>query len=603
MPTPPLFRSLVAHSHLRASALLCASAFCLLSLFSSPAAAQPAPPPDTIYHHATIYTVNDESPTAQAIAITGDRIEAVGTNGAVLALAGPETVLVNLDSKTVLPGLIDAHGHLAGLGALSLGVIDLSYTRTYQQVIDLVRAKADRTPKGDWVIGRGWDQESWPGKQMPTHDQLTEAVPDHPVTLSRVDGHALLANQAAMDIAEISPETPSPSGGEILKDSDGEPTGVFVDNAEGLIGRAIPESARIELAASLLAAQEQCFSAGLTGVHDMGVSPTDLKTFEALVNDGVLKLRVYAVLSGAYAKDYFAEHGLTIGDTLTVRSTKLYMDGAMGSRGAWMLEPYADRPTDADGNPYTGLAVSETAYIADITADGIRNGYQVCTHAIGDRGNREALDAYLRGEFMGTDGIRPIGAEEPTMLADARFRIEHAQLLSPADIPRFAQLGVIPSMQPKHCTSDMRWVDARVGPERAKGAYAWRSLTDSGAPIVAGSDFPVEPHNPFLGFHSAVTRQNGDSYPPGGWHPEQKLTRMETLKAFTINAAYAAFEENTKGTLEPGKLADFIVIDRDVMTCPEAEILETRVLTTILGGQVVYEAPPATPLTDPGDEP
>jgi len=424
-------------------------------------------------------------------------------------------------------------------------------------------------------------------------------VPDHPVLLSRVDGHALLANQAAMDAADISPETPSPAGGEVMKNERGEPTGVFVDNAESLIGRAVPESARIDLASSLLAAQARCLAAGLTGVHDMGVSPSDLEVFQSLLDDGSLKLRVYAVVSGAYAKDYFAAHGLTIGDTLTVRSTKLYMDGAMGSRGAWMLEPYTDRPTDMDGNPYTGLAVSDTDTIVEIAAHAIRNGYQVCTHAIGDRGNREVLDAYLRGEFMGVNGIRPIDAPEPTMLADARFRIEHAQLLSPSDIPRFAELGVIPSMQPKHCTSDMRWVDARVGTERAKGAYAWRSLTDSGAPIAAGSDFPVEPHNPFLGFHSAVTRQNADSVPEGGWHPEQKLTRLETLRAFTINAAYAAFEEGSKGTLEVGKLADFIVLDRDVMTCPEADILETKVLKTVLGGEVVYEAPDAIDLTEP----
>lgn len=557
-----------------------------IALLTATAIAQP----DTIYHSGVVYTANDGTPTAQAIAIEGDRIVAIGPNNRVVGLAGPDTELIALDGRTVLPGLIDAHGHLAGLGALSLGVIDLSYTKTYQQVIDLVRAAADQTPKGDWVIGRGWDQESWPDKQLPTHEQLSEAVPDHPVALDRVDGHALLANQAAMDAADISPETPSPSGGEVMKNERGELTGVFVDNAEGLIGRAIPESARVELAASLLAAQDLCLAAGLTGVHDMGVSPTDLKTFQALLNEGLLKLRVYAVVSGAYAKDYFGEHGLTIGDTLTVRSTKLYIDGAMGSRGAWMLEPYTDRPTDADGNPYTGLAVSETAYITDIAADGIRNGYQVCTHAIGDRGNREVLDAYLKGEFMGTNGIRPLGAPESVGLVDARFRIEHAQLLDLTDIPRFSQLGVIPSMQPKHCTSDMRWVDARVGTERAKGAYAWRSLTDSGAPIAAGSDFPVEPFNPFLGFHSAVTRQNSDLVPEGGWHPEQKLTRLETLKAFTINAAYAAFEENDKGTLEPGKLADFIILDRDVMTCPEADILETRVLTTVLGGRVVFQA-------------
>jgi len=566
---------------------LCVSALLGASAYSA-LAAEPDTPPTAIYHNATVYTARDDAPTAQAIAITGDTLTAVGSSEDVLALAGDGTAIVNLAGRTVVPGLIDAHGHLAGLGSLQLGVVDLSGTTTYQQVIDLVRAAADRTPAGDWIIGRGWDNESWPDTSLPAHDALSEAVPDHPVALSRVDGHALLANRAAMDVADVSPETSNPPGGEVLRDDAGNITGVFVDNAESLVWRAVPETAFADTAAVLLAAQEACFSAGLTGVHDMGVSPGELKVYQRLADSGDLKLRTYAVVSGAYAKDYFSEHGLTIGDTLTVRATKLYADGAMGSRGAWLLEPYEDRPTDSEGNPYTGLAVTDIDNITDVARHALEHGYQVCTHAIGDRANREVLNAYITAAYVNPDGT---GKPEvsPEVLRAARFRVEHAQLLALEDILQFAGLGIIPSMQPRHATSDMRWVVARVGQSRARGAYAWQSLTRSGAPIAAGSDFPVEPHEPLLGFYAAVTRQNADGYPEGGWMPDERLTRQQALRAFTINAAHAAFEEDRKGTLEPGKLADFVVLDTDIMTCEPAKILEASVLTTVLGGEVVYQ--------------
>ena len=567
---------------------LCVSALLGASAFSPAFATQPDTPPTAIYHNATVYTARDDAPTAQAIAITGDTLTAVGSSVDVLALAGDGTTIVNLAGRTVVPGLIDAHGHLAGLGSLQLGVVDLSGTTTYQQVIDLVRAAADRTPAGDWIIGRGWDNESWPDTSLPAHDALSEAVPDHPVALSRVDGHALLANRAAMDVADVSPETANPPGGEVLRDEAGNITGVFVDNAESLVWRAVPETAFADTAAVLLAAQDACFSAGLTGVHDMGVSPGELKVYQRLADSGDLKLRTYAVVSGAYAKDYFSEHGITVGDTLTVRATKLYADGAMGSRGAWLLEPYEDRPTDSEGNPYSGLAVTDIANVKEIAEHALSNGYQVCTHAIGDRANREVLNAYFEGEISAIKNGHD-GWGFSSILRQARFRVEHAQLLAPEDISRFALYGVIPSMQPRHATSDMRWVVARVGQDRAKGAYAWQSLTESGAPIAAGSDFPVEPHEPLLGFYAAVTRQNADGYPEGGWMPDERLTRQQALRAFTINAAHAAFEEDRKGTLEPGKLADFVVLDTDIMTCEPAAILEASVLTTVLGGAVVFQ--------------
>lgn len=545
--------------------------------FAATAAAQP-----TIYTNATIYTADDETPQASAMVVEDGRITAIAPAGerSVLKL-GYSAEVVDLEGAMVLPGLIDAHGHLAGLGSLSLGVLDLSGTSSYDEVIEMVQGRAREAPRGEWILGRGWDHESWPEREVPTHHALSEATPDNPVWLSRVDGHAALANARAMEAAGVTAATASPRGGEILRDAGGEPTGVFVDNAEGLIERAIPGSARAGGAELILAAQEACLAAGLTGVHDMGVSPSLAELYREMEANGRLKLRVYGLISGPYAVRYFEENEPYVGERVTIRGCKLYMDGAMGSRGAWLLEPYADRPTGPGGAPYTGLAVSDPDMIESVAAHGLAKGYQVCTHAIGDRGNREVLDAYERALTAAeADGERP----------DHRFRIEHAQLLHADDIERFAALGVIPSMQPTHCTSDMRWVEDRVGAERAKGAYAWRSLIDSGASIAGGSDFPVESHNPFLGFCAAVTRQNAEGDPAGGWMPGQRMTRDEALKSMTIWAARAAFEEGIKGSLTVGKLADFIVVDRDIMTCPPAEILETRVLRTVIGGETVYQA-------------
>jgi predicted amidohydrolase YtcJ len=434
-------------------------------------------------------------------------------------------------------------------------------------------ASERRATTDEWVLGGRWDHESWSAKELPTHQELSKAVPDRPVWLRRVDGHAGLANKKAMELAGVNKDTPSPAGGEIIRDAKGEPTGVFVDNAMTLITRRIPAGAMGSSEDLLLKAQEMCLAAGLTGVHDAGVSPAEIGVYQKLAESGKLKIRVYAMVAGYYAMKWFDEHEPVAGDRISVRAAKLYMDGAMGSRGAWMLEPYADRPRDAEGKPYVGLAVSETSLIEAVARHAVERGYQVCTHAIGDRGNREVLDAYERA-----------GAVRK------RFRIEHAQLLSMADVPRFAELGVIPSMQPTHCTSDMRWVDERVGPERSKGAYAWASLLKTGVKIAGGSDFPVESHNPFLGIYAAVTREDVNGSPAGGWHPAEKMTREEALRAFTIDAAYAGFAEGDRGSLAVGKSADFVVIDRDVMTCEEREIAGTKVLKTVVGGEEVFVA-------------
>ena len=515
-------------------------------------------------------------PRAEAIATTGARIVAVGSNAEMRRLIRPETKVHDLAGKTVLPGLIDAHCHVASLGSFGLGRLDLSQATSFEDVVAAVAEKVQTSKKSEWIVGGRWDHESWPEHKLPRHEKLSAISPDNPVWLTRVDGHAGLANAAAMQFAEITRDTPTPVGGEIIHDENGQPTGVFVDNAADLIADKI-DTPPTDTADLIRKAQQMCLSVGLTGVHDAYITPAEVEVYRQLAESDELKLRVYAMVSGKYAQTYFREHGLLITDHLTVRSAKLFADGALGSRGAWLLEPYSDRPTDADGRPYSGLNVMKPEFMRMIAEDGLRQGYQVCTHAIGDRANRTVLNAYALALSR-----RPRD--------DHRFRIEHAQILSLEDIPRFAELGVIPSMQPTHCTSDMRWVYDRIGAQRAQGAYAWIKLRRTGRPIPAGSDFPIESHNPFLGIYAAVTRQDAAGQPAGGWHPEERMTRGEALRSFTIDSAYAAFEEQHKGSLEPGKLADFVVIDRDIMTCPPRKILETRVLLTIIGGEAVYES-------------
>jgi len=539
----------------------------------------------TIYRNATIYTGSKENPRAEAMSVRQGRVIGIGGLDEVRTTIrrGEAAREIDLEERVVLPGIIDAHGHMAGLGAFGLGVLELSSARSFEHVVKAAAAAAELKAPGVWVLGGRWDHESWISKQLPTHAELSKAVPDHPVWLRRVDGHAGIANARALELVGIDKNTQSPPGGEILRDASGQPTGVLVDNAMALIEARIPASARGRGEDLLLKAQELCLAAGLTGVHDAGISPPDIEVYRSLKEDGRLKLRMYLMVSGPYAMKYYDANRPIIDERLTVRAAKLYMDGAMGSRGAWLFEPYADRPEDDQGNPYTGLAVNSPEYIEAVARHGLEKGYQVCTHAIGDRGNAEVLDAYERALRS-----RPGFADMEHF--NHRFRIEHAQLLRMDDINRFALWGVIASMQPTHCTSDMRWVEDRVGPTRARGAYAWRTILDSGAVVAGGSDFPVESHNPFLGFYAAVTRQDLQGNPEGGWMPHQKMTREEALHAFTLGAAYASFEESQKGSLEEGKLADFIVIDRDIMTCDEREIPGTKVLRTVIGGETVYEA-------------
>ncbi len=549
---------------------------CALVLLTSAvrAEAPPRPQPDVIYRNGNIYPLGSGPARVEAIGVANGIITAVGTQAELYASRGPQTRIVDLRGRTVLPGLIDAHGHMAALGSFGLGRLDLGTAHSFEDVVAAVAARVAQAKPGEWILGGRWDQESWPGKALPHHAALSAVSPNNPVWLVRVDGHTGLANAAAMKRAGVDAETATPSGGDLLRAADGTPTGVFVDNATRLIEDHIdaPALATVDL---LRKAQEMCLEVGLTGVHDPGVSPDDIAAYRQLQRDNELQIRAYLMVSSAYAVDWFRQNPPVSDRHLAIRACKVYIDGAMGSRGAWLLEPYADRPRDDNNRPYTGIAVNPAEFVRLIAEDGLQRGYQVCTHAIGDRGNRVVLDMYKV-------------ALDRRPRPDARFRIEHAQLLTAQDVPRFAQLGVIASVQPTHCTSDMRWVATRIGPERAKWAYAWASLVRSGAVVASGSDFPVESHNPWFGIHAAVTRQDASQQPPGGWHAEQRLTREEALKSFTQWAAYAEFAESYKGTLEAGKVADFIVLDRDVMTCPIEEIRGTRVLQTVIDGKVVY---------------
>jgi len=529
--------------------------------------------PDLIVVNARIYTVDNARPMASALAVRDGRIVFVGSDSEARVLARNNTRIVDLKGRTVIPGMVDAHAHLLGL-ATSLRNVLLAGSSSYDEVIGRVTERARTMKPGEWVEGRGWDQNLWPEKTFPTHEALSRALPNNPVVLRRIDGHAILANAMAMRLAGITVATKDPEGGKIVRLPNGDPSGVFVDNASGLVSRRIPSASDATLREATLAAVAEANRWGLTGIHDAGESRRAIEIFESLAREGRFNLRNYVMVSDNEADiRYYTGRGPRnglYGGRIWVRAIKTYADGALGSRGAALFAAYSDDP----GN--VGLLVSQPAHLQQVAELGLRTGFQVNTHAIGDRGNRVALDAFAAA-------LRAV----PT--ADHRFRIEHAQVVSPQDIPRFNQLGVIPSMQASHQTSDMRWAEARVGPQRVRGAYAWRSLLNTGVVIPNGSDFPVEEVNPLISFHSAVTRQDATNWPAGGWYPDQVMTRDEALRAMTIWPAYAAFQEKELGSLTPGKYADFVVLDRDIMQVAPTEILATRVVATYLGGKIVYE--------------
>ncbi|HSL21890.1 MAG TPA: amidohydrolase [Vicinamibacterales bacterium] len=538
--------------------------------------AQPAPA-DLILVNARVYTVNPKQPTAEAVAVRGDRIARVGSASDVMALRGPSSRVLDLAGATVVPGLQDAHGHFTGLGQ-SLQRLDFRGTKSYDEIVEMVRKAAASARPGAWILGRAWDQNDWPEKRFPTADRLDTAAPQNPVYLTRVDGHAGLANRRALALGGVTKETKDPPGGEIIRDTGGNPTGVLIDRAQGLVSSKIPSPSREQMIDAILLADKECRRLGLTMVHDAGASGEVVEAYKQLVDDGRLQTRLYVMLRGSLAAlrphlargpvpDYGNHH-------LAVRAVKISADGALGSYGAALLEPYADRPETR------GLMTTPPEEVYQQTLEASKAGFQTCIHAIGDAANREAMNIFER-----------VQKEVPGARA-LRMRNEHAQILDAREIPRFAALNVIPSMQATHATSDMPWVPTRIGAERAaEGAYVWRKIMRTGATIANGSDFPVEEPNPMLGFYAAITRQDPQGQPPGGWMPEERMTREEALASFTLNAAYAAHMERDLGSIEEGKLADLVVVSRDIMTVPPSEILTTRVLKTIVGGRVVHEAP------------
>jgi predicted amidohydrolase YtcJ len=534
-----------------------------------PVAAQSTRPADLIVTNARIYTVDDSRPVVSAMAIRDGRIAFTGSAREAMALKGAGTKVVDAAGRTVIPGMVDAHAHLLGLGQ-SLRTVPLYGAKSYDEVIARVVARAKGVPAGQWVIGRGWDQNQWGDTRFPTHDALSRALPNNPVYLTRVDGHAGLANAAAMRAAGVSAASKDPSGGRVERTPSGDPTGVFVDNAKDLVEGAIPRETREETRSEIKAAIAESQRYGLVGLHDAGESRATIDLMEEMAKAGEIPFRLNVMISddSAALLHYFARgpQRALYDNHLWISSIKLYADGALGSRGAALLEPYTDDPKNS------GLLITAPAHIQDVATRALRAGFQVATHAIGDRGNRLVLDAYAAALAM-----------VPT--ADHRFRIEHAQIINHDDIPRFAELGVIPSMQAVHQTSDMYWAGNRLGQGRLLGAYAWRSLLNTGIVIPNGSDAPVEAINPLLSFHSAVARQDAENWPAGGWMNEQRMTREEALKSMTIWPAFAGFQ----GSLTPGKLADFVILDRDIMTVADRDILGTSVVATYISGKAVYE--------------
>ncbi|MDQ3696869.1 MAG: amidohydrolase [Gemmatimonadota bacterium] len=531
-------------------------------------------PADLIVTNARIYTAEDTRPIAEAMAITDGRVVFVGSARGAMVFAGTSTQMLDLEGNTVIPGIVDAHAHLASLGA-SLRNVDLVDTKSYDEVIERVVARAKETPKGTWILGRGWDQNDWPVTRFPTHDALSRAVPDHPVWLTRIDGHAALGNAAAMQAARVDRASRDPDGGRIERSPDGAPSGVFVDRAMAFVSRAIPSPSKSELRERVAAAIKEANRWGLVGIHDAGVGREVIEVYEQLASEGRYDLRNYVMIASddSTLAHYFRrgpQNALHDG-RLWIRSIKISADGALGSRGAALLLPYSDEPS------HSGLILTPPERVQEVAARALRNGFQLNVHAIGDRANRVVLDAFEAAL-----------AEVPA--ADHRFRVEHAQILNAEEIPRFAQLDVIPSMQASHQTSDMPWAGRRLGAPRLGGAYAWRSLLETGVVIPNGSDFPVELVNPLISFHASVSRQDAKNSPPGGWYPAQRMTRDEALKSMTLWPAYAAFQETEMGSLAAGKRADFVVLDQDIMKVPATAILETRVLATYLGGKAVYEA-------------
>jgi hypothetical protein len=540
-------------------------------------AATQVTPADLVLRNGRIVTVDDRVPEAQALAASGGKIVAVGTSAEIARYVGPATQVIDLGGQLAIPGFIEGHGHFTGIGENRVN-LDLMSTKSWDEIVQMVAQAVEKAKPGEWIIGRGWHQEKWTGAPQPNvegfplHASLDKVSPNNPVVLTHASGHAAFVNQKAMDAAGITRTTPNPNGGEILKDATGNPTGLLREKASGLIQPPAENEDRGRRVLQL--ADEEVTSKGITSFVDAGSSFDVIERMKRLVDEGKLNVRLWVMVSNSTAPSFGAgldSHRLIgYGDNhLTVRAIKMYMDGALGSRGAWLLEPYADKPDS------TGLNTTPLDVIRAGAQTAIEHNYQVCIHAIGDRANREVLNIY-------EDTFKKNNKNGK----DLRWRIEHAQHISAADIPRFGQLGVIAAMQTIHCTSDAVFVPARLGDKRSEeGAYVWQKLMKSGAVVADGTDAPVENVDPIPNYYAAVTRKLADGRV---FYGDQKMSRMEALKSYTLSNAFVTFEENIKGSLTVGKLADITVLTKDITKVPDDEIRSAAVAYTIVGGKVVY---------------
>ncbi len=551
-----------------------------LSIFAAVAAgcvASPEVEADLVLRGGKVVTVDEDIPDGQAIAVKGDTILAVGSNRQIRAYIGPNTEVIDLDGALVIPGFIESHGHFLGIGDANMQ-LDLMSVANWSEIVSMVDALVGDAPAGELIRGRGWHQEKWDEvpegaiQGLPTHQSLSAVSPDNPVVLRHASGHASFANANAMEMSGITRSTPDPSGGEIVRDANGDPIGAFRETAQRLLSPARENAAPPSPRRQAELAIQEILAKGITSFHDAGSSLRTVDMLKQMVDDGAMGIRMYIMLRVAnetLARELPNYRMIGYGDNrLTVRAIKRTIDGALGSHGAWLLEPYADMPTSSGLNTASVVSVEETARIA------MEHGFQLGVHAIGDRANREVLDIYERS-FNANPGQTGL-----------RWRIEHSQHLHPDDIPRFGEMAVIASMEAIHATSDAPWVLERLGEQRAReGAYVWQSLMKSGAVVTNGTDAPVEDVDPIASYYATVSRRTKDGTV---FFPEQRMSRLEALQSYTISGAYAAFEEDIKGSLTPGKLADITVLSKDIMTMPEDEIPTTQVVYTIVGGKVLY---------------
>ncbi|HEY2801465.1 MAG TPA: amidohydrolase [Chthoniobacterales bacterium] len=535
---------------------------------------------DLLLTNGNIYTGNDAQPHADGVAIRGERIVFVGTDADAKKLADEKTKTIDLHGETVLPGLTDSHYHILGVGERMIR-LNLEGTKSRAAFLDKVKASVAQTAPGKWVTGRGWIETFWKTPTFPTRPELDAIAPDNPVFLVRADGHGAVANSEALKIAGIDRQTKSPFGGEIVRDpKTGEATGMLLDNAMDLVEKRIPAPTAEETEKAFSLGAKRSLSLGLCEIQNAGSYLPEVEMMRKLYVEGKVKLRIYnAVYGPGEPAQWILKNGPILNaydHHFIARTIKVIFDGSLGSRSAALLQPYSDAPETS------GYLTQKESELRPMFAEALRRGIQVETHAIGDRANRTILDLY-------EEAFRKVPPNE-RKIANPRWRVEHAQILSAQDLPRFAKLGVIASMQPSHAISDLFFAPRRLGMERLAGSYAWQSLLKSGAIIAAGSDAPIEQGNPLIEFYAAVARKSIDGFSGPGWHPEEAVTREQALKMLTRSPAYAAFEENDKGSIEVGKLADFTILSRDIMRVPEAEILQTRCLMTVVGGEVAFDS-------------